>query len=196
MKKMKFEKAAAVCMILLVTAMFAACGRGSSQEAASEKPVDIVSEVADAVSSETETTGMDETVQKNYRVLLDGTSDPDAVYYLMDVTGSGLPELIVGKGDMSVYSCNQGAVTTIGSMVIDTAYLSTKYGFLAFHNKNDQYELVQYKYDGEMITETVLVSASSEADYKSQAGQYLADARELKAYALDDRTPFDDESAE
>ena len=65
-------------------------------------------------------------------------------------------------------------MTTIGAMAIDTAYLSTKYGFLAFNNQNDKYELVQYKYDGEMITETVLVSASSEADYKSQADQYLA----------------------
>lgn len=139
---------------------------------------------------------MDETVQKNYKVLLDGTSDQEAVYYLMDVTGNGSPELIVGKEAMSVYSCNQGAVTTIGAMAIDTAYLSTKYGFLAFNNQNDKYELVQYKYDGEMITETVLVSASSEADYKSQADQYLADARELKAYALDDRTPFGDEAAE
>lgn len=139
---------------------------------------------------------MDETVQKNYKVLLDGTSDQEAVYYLMDVTGNGSPELIVGKEAMSVYSCNQGAVTTIGAMAIDTAYLSTKYGFLAFNNQNDKYELVQYKYDGEMITETVLVSASSEADYKSQADQYLADARELKAYALDDRTPFGDEDAE
>ena len=79
-------------------------------------------------------------------------------------------------------------MTTIGAMAIDTAYLSTKYGFLAFNNQNDKYELVQYKYDGEMITETVLVSASSEADYKSQADQYLADARELKAYALDPAT--------
>ena len=170
------DKTCTVCMILLLTVILAACGRGSSQEAASEKPVDIVSEVADAVSSETETTAM--------------------VYYLMDVTGDGSPELIVGKETMSVYSCNQGAVTTIGAMAINTAYLSTKYGFLAFNNQNDKYELVQYKYDGEMITETVFVSASSEADYKSQADQYLADARELKAYALDDRTPFGDETAE
>ena len=173
MKRMKLDKTCTVCMILLLTVLLAACGRGSNQEAASEKPVDIVSEVAEVVSSETETTAMDETVQKNYKVLLDGTSDQEAVY-----------------------SCNQGAVTTIGAMAIDTAYLSTKYGFLAFNNQNDKYELVQYKYDGEMITETVLVSASSEADYKSQADQYLADARELKAYALDDRTPFGDEAAE
>ena len=83
------------------------------------------------------------------KVLLDGTSDPEAVYYLMDVTGDGSPELIVGKDrPMSVYSCNQGAVTTIGAMAINTAYLSTKYGFLAFNNRNDKYELVQYKYDG------------------------------------------------
>lgn len=120
MKRMKLDKTCTVCMILLLTVLLAACGRGS----------------------------------------------------------------------------NQGAVTTIGAMAIDTAYLSTKYGFLAFNNQNDKYELVQYKYDGEMITETVLVSASSEADYKSQADQYLADARELKAYALDDRTPFGDEAAE
>ena len=165
MKRMKLDKTCTVCMILLLTVLLAACGRGSNQEAASEKPVDIVSEVAEAVNSDPETTAMDETVQKNYKVLLDGTSDQEAVYYLMDVT-------------------------TIGAMAIDTAYLSTKYGFLAFNNQNDKYELVQYKYDGEMITETVLVSASSEADYKSQADQYLADARELKAYALDDRTPF------
>ena len=179
MKRMKLDKTCTVCMILLLTVLLAACGRGSNQEAASEKPVDIVSEVAEVVSSETETTAMDETV-----------------HYLMDVTGNGSPELIVGKEAMSVYSCNQGAVTTIGAMAIDTAYLSTKYGFLAFNNQNDKYELVQYKYDGEMITETVLVSASSEADYKSQADKYLADARELKAYALDDRTPFGDEAAE
>lgn len=134
-----------MCMIVLLTVMLAACGRGSSQKVASEKPVDIVSEVADAVSSETETTAMDETIQKNYKVLLDGTSDPEAVYYLMDVTGDGSPELIVGKETMSVYSCNQGAVTTIGAMAINTAYLSTKYGFLAFNNRNDKYELVQYK---------------------------------------------------
>ena len=184
MKRMKLDKTCTVCMILLLTVLLAACGRGSNQEAASEKPVDIVSEVAEVVSSETETTAMDETV------------DQAAVYYLMDVTGNGSPELIVGKEAMSVYSCNQGAVTTIGAMAIDTAYLSTKYGFLAFNNQNDKYELVQYKYDGEMITETVLVSASSEADYKSQADQYLADAREMKAYALDDRTPFGDEAAE
>ena len=86
------DKTCTVCMILLLTVLLAACGRGSNQEAASEKPVDIVSEVAEVVSSETETTAMDETVQKNYKVLLDGTSDQEAVYYLMDVTGNGSPE--------------------------------------------------------------------------------------------------------
>ena len=82
MKRMKLDKTCTVCMILLLTVLLAACGRGSNQEAASEKPVDIVSEVAEVVSSETETTAMDETVQKNYKVLLDGTSDQEAVYYL------------------------------------------------------------------------------------------------------------------
>ena len=47
-----------------------------------------------------------------------------------------------------------------------------------------------------MINEKVLVSASSESDYKSQAAQYLSDAKELKAYMLDDRTPFGEGTAE
>ena len=162
------DKTCTVCMILLLTVLLAACGRGSNQEAASEKPVDIVSEVAEVVSSETETTAMDETVQKNYKVLLDGTSDQEAVYYLMDVTGNGSPELIVGKEAMSVYSCNQGAVTTIGAMAIDTAYLSTEV-WSSWHSttRDDKYELVQYKYDGEMITEDgACVCCLLKSDYK------------------------------
>ena len=196
MKIMKYIRTGAAVTALTLTVLLAGCSKGDSQDSTAEVPVDIVSEIAGAVSEETETTAMDETVQKNYKVLLDGTSDADAVYYLVDVTGNGSPELIVGKESMSVYSCNQGAVTTIGAMAIDTAYLSTQYGFLAYHHQNDKYELVQYKYDGEMINEKVLVSASSESDYKSQAAQYLSDAKELKAYMLDDRTPFGEGTAE
>ena len=47
-----------------------------------------------------------------------------------------------------------------------------------------------------MITENILVSAVSESDYRDQASLYLSDAREMRAYALDDRTPFGDEAAE
>ena len=177
-------------MFLVLAVMPAGCGRHNGQS--TEVPVDLVSEIAGEVSSEAETAAMDETVQENYRVLLDGASDADAVYYLVDITGNGSPELIVGTETLNVYSCNQGAVTTIGSMTINTAYLSQKYGFLSFYKQDDQYELIQYQYDGEMITENILVSASTSSDYEKQAAQYLSDARELKAYALDDRTPFDD----
>ncbi len=187
---MKLKRAGMFLAILTLTVFPAGCGKAHSQSA--EVPVDLVSEIAGEVSSEAETTAMDETVQENYRVLLDGASDADAVYYLVDITGDGSPELIVGTELMNVYSCNQGAVTTIGSMTINTAYLSQQYGFLAYSKKDDQYELVQYKYDGEMITENILVSAASESDYRNQADQYLSDARELKAYALDDRTLFGD----
>lgn len=187
---MKLKRAWMFLAILTLTVFPAGCGKAHSQSA--EVPVDLVSEIAGEVSSEAETTAMDETVQENYRVLLDGASDADAVYYLVDITGDGSPELIVGTELMNVYSCNQGAVMTIGSMTINTAYLSQQYGFLAYSKKDDQYELVQYKYDGEMITENILVSAASESDYRNQADQYLSDARELKAYALDDRTPFGD----
>lgn len=190
MKSKKFVKTGLTVMMLSVTVLMAGCSGKKNQDSATEIPIDIVSEIAGAVSDETEATEMDETVQKNYRVLLDGTSDSEAVYYLVDITGNGSPELIVGNQTMNVYSCNQGAVTTIGSMVIDEAYLSQQYGFLAFSHQDDQYDLVQYKYDGEMITEEILVSVSSESDYKSQSARYLSDARKLPAYALDDRSPF------
>lgn len=187
---MKCVKTGVTVLMLSVTVLLSGCGGNKEQDSSAEMPVDIVSEIAGAVSEETEATEMDETVQKNYRVLLDGTSDSEAVYYLVDVTGNGSPELIVGNKAMNVYSCNQGAVTTIGSMVIDEAYLSQQYGFLAFSHQDDQYELVQYKYDGEMIIEEILVSVASESDYKSQSARYLSDARKLTAYALDDRSPF------
>lgn len=190
MKSMKCVKTGVTVLMLSVTVLLSGCGGNKEQDSSAEMPVDIVSEIAGAVSEETEATEMDETVQKNYRVLLDGTSDSEAVYYLVDVTGNGSPELIVGNKAMNVYSCNQGAVTTIGSMVIDEAYLSQQYGFLAFSHQDDQYELVQYKYDGEMIIEEILVSVASESDYKSQSARYLSDARKLTAYALDDRSPF------
>ena len=191
---MKTGRTRTLLIGLTLIVILAGCGKDNSQ--ATEVPVDLVSEIAGEISSEAETMAMDETVQNNYRVLLDGASDTDAVYYLVDITGDGSPELIVGTEMMNVYSCNQGAVTTIGSMTINTAYLSQQYGFLAFIKKDDQYELVQYKYDGEMITENILVSAVSESDYRDQASRYLSDAREMKAYALDDRTPFGDEAAE
>ena len=117
----------------------------------------------------------------------------------MDITGDGSPELIVGTEMMNVYSCNQGAVTTIGAMAIDTAYLSTAvWSSWPSSSRDDQYELVQYKYDGEMITEDgACVCCLLKSDYREPGrSRYLADARELKAYALDDRTPFGDEAAE
>ena len=101
-------------IVLTLIVILAGCGKDNSQ--ATEVPVDLVSEIAGEISSEAETMAMDETVQNNYRVLLDGASDTDAVYYLVDITGYGSPELIVGTEMMNVYSCNQGAVTTIGSM--------------------------------------------------------------------------------
>lgn len=190
MKIMKYIKTGAAVTVLALTVLMAGCSKGDSQDSTAEVPVDIVSEIAGTVSEETETTAMDETVQKIYKILLDGTSDADAVYYLVDVTGNGSPELIVGNQTMNVYSCNQGAVTSIGSMVIDEAYLSQQYGFMVFCNQDNQYELVQYKYDGEMITEKILVSATSESDYKSQSAGHLADARKLQAFTLDDKSSF------
>ena len=67
-----------MCLIVatLIGAAGRACGRGSSQEAASEVPVDLVSESRGGRSAvRRRRLAMDETVQKNYRVLLDGASD-------------------------------------------------------------------------------------------------------------------------
>lgn len=154
-------------------------------------PLNIISEVAGAVSEQQKKSMMDDEQQKNYKVLLDGCPDQDAVYYLYDFTGDGSPELIMGNETMSVYSYSSGSVMTIGTLMIQQAYLSAQYGLLAYYVNDGIYELRQYQYDGEMVVEKVLASASNLADYDSQAEAYMASADELQAFTLTDRTPFE-----
>ena len=77
---MKTGRTRTLLIVLTLIVILAGCGKDNSQ--ATEVPADLVSEIAGEISSEAETMAMDETVQNNYRVLLDGASDTDAVYYL------------------------------------------------------------------------------------------------------------------
>ena len=183
--------------LILAVVLMTACGKeqesGQSTEtaAAAQMPVDIVSHVTDSLTIQNELSSMDEGMKKNYTVLLDGCSDNKAGYYLFDVTGDDLPELMLGADSMTVYSCNQGSVMTIGTLMIQDAYWSEKDGFLAFYDNEGDLELRQYQYNGELFNEYVLVSAGNTADYSSQAEVWLADSQELKRYDLADRTPFE-----
>lgn len=194
---MNVKKWAGVLLLVLLLVFTVGCksdkaaGNQETDTAAVEIPIDIVSEVAGSFGEQQEDYLMDEEQQKNYKVLLDGCSDPEAVYYLYDLTGDGSVELIMGKETMSVYSYNQGSVMTIGTVPLQEAYLSNQYGFLAFYNNDGSYELRQYQYDGEMVTERVLVSASNSADYEARAASWLEDADELEPFELTDRTPFE-----
>lgn len=192
---MKARKLTGILALILML-LIAGCGKedaleGTSETAVSEVPMDIVSEIAGAVSEENSISWMDDEQKSNYIILLDGCPDQEAYYYLYDITGDGVPELMLGKDMVSVYSYNQGAVMTIGTLAVQKAWMSEQYGLLAYCENNGTYELRQYQYDGEMMKETVLASASNTADYDSQAAGYLENAQELDQYELADRTPFE-----
>ena len=74
---MKTGRTRTLLIVLTLIVILAGCGKDNSQ--ATEVPVDLVSEISGEISSEAETMAMDETVQNNYRVLLDGASDTDGV---------------------------------------------------------------------------------------------------------------------
>lgn len=198
---MRIRRLSIICFLVLMTAamtMMAACGKdaendnsGKSQAGATEAPIDIVSQVVDGVDSQKPVSEMDEGQKQSYMVLLDGCSDSEAGYYIHDLTGDAVPELLLGTDIMSVYSYNQGSVMTIGTLAIQEAYLSEQYGFLAICENDGSYELRCYAYDGEMFTEKVLVTASGQEECKSQAADYLQSAQTLQRYELSDRTLFE-----
>lgn len=196
---MKMKRIVAGLLIMALLAVTAACGKedasnesGNGGASATEMPVDIVSHVADGVTVQTEAAAaMDDGLKKNYIVLLDGCSDEEAGYYLYDITGDGIPELILGTHTMTVYSYNQGAVMTIGTLEIQEAWLDDQYGFVASCQHDGRFELRRYQYDGEMFAEEVLVSADSEAEFDTGSADYLKGARTLKRYELTDRSEFD-----
>lgn len=194
---MKTKRIAVGLMLIALLVLLAGCGKekaaGEGKDglaAGTEMPVDIVSHVADGVTVQTEST-MDEGLKNSYTVLLDGCSDEKAGYYLYDITGDSIPELILGADTMTVYSYNQGAVMTIGTLAIQEAWLADQYGFIASCENDGSFELRQYQYDGEMFKETVLVSAGNESDFNAQSASYLNGAQILKWYELTDRSVFE-----
>jgi hypothetical protein len=194
-----------VMLLLSLVLLLAGCGKKDTSDisentehketASTEMPVDIVTQVTEEVTAQTEALpmddSMDESIIKNYTVLLDGYSDSEAGYYLVDVTGDGVPELMIGNETVTVYSCNQGSVMTIGTLDVREAWLSGQYGFLGVCENNGAYELRQYQYDGEMFNEKVLVSAADEASCSEQSASYLSGAQELVKYDISDRTPLE-----
>lgn len=194
---MKINRLAGLLVLIFLLLFTAACGKDGNpdetmaQTGASAALVDIVSEVAEDAREQNKASLMEDDQKKNYIVLLDGCSDQTAGYYLYDVTGNGSPELMIGNDMMTVYSYNQGSVMTIGTLAVQEVYLSEEYGLLAYCENEGTYELRQYQYDGEMMVEKVLASASNTADYDSQAAGYMDGICKLERYELTDRTPFE-----
>lgn len=187
-------------MVLLAAALFTGCQSENNDQqtvgdaAVTEAPLNIVDEIAGSVTEDNGDYPMETKQMESYQVLLDGCSDQSAVYYLYDINGDSSLELIMGTDTinaMTVYAYNENAVLTIGSMTIEQAYDSSQYGLLATCKNDSTWELRQYQYDGEMITETVLVSASSSESFNSDIQTYTAGASMLTSYAVTDRTPFE-----
>ncbi len=180
-----------LCVLMVLSMTACKSGTQSASEAESvSTPVDIVSQIKDLVTSEISVT-MSTKQKSSYTILLDGWSDSAAGYYLYDLTGDAVPELIVGSDMMTVYSYNEDSVLTIGTLMGSVLYLSDSYGLVTRYEGNGNYELRRYRFNGELLSETVLLSVSDLDNFEVRSVNYLGDATELEAYALSNRTPFE-----
>ncbi len=154
--------------------------------------VDIVSEITNSIQADAGVP-MYESQKYNYTIILDGCIDSNSRYYVYNVIGDSVPELIVGTDMMTVYSydCDNDSVFTIGTVTGSKIYVSDEYGFLVSYESNGIYELGQYTFDGEGLSETVLVSAADEEEYAGRTSDYLADAAEPESHIITDRSLFE-----
>ena len=155
------------------------------------KPIDLVSQITDELTREAAKTIQDEDLGYSYKVLIDGCPIDKAKYYIIDITGDGVPELILGDDEMTVYSGQGTNICTLGTINGSSLYLSPQYGLLALYIEDKRYELVRYQYNGEQFDQVIYVATRDKDEYEMNSREYLEDAQELGWYELDDHTPFE-----
>ena len=185
--------------VLLLTAMLlctASCGKKETaqpQDTHTGVPVDIVKQISDDAMSQPETSVMSDKQKADYQIILDGCADENAVYYLYDLTGNGSAELILGSRDMTVYTYNHEKAETLGTITADDVYLSAQYGFLTECLDDTNDELILYTFDGEKLTEKVVLHTDNRDDYQKLVKTYKKDAKKLQSFRLSDRSAFDEQ---
>jgi len=133
---------------------------------------------------------LDSQKSEQYQNIINGYGDKDVRYYLVDITGDEQAELIVGEDILTVYRYFNDAVVTLGTVAGEKVYYSDDYGIMTVYVSDNGYELRAYKFDGELLSESVLAMAEDEAGFESAAGSYLDTGRELEEYKKDGNSPF------
>ncbi len=194
--KMKTKNIYVLFLLLTMMLIAAGCGKKQTQDPAdgnSGVPVDIIKQISDGAVSQPETSVMSDKQKSDYQIILDGCADEEAGYYLYDLTGNGKAELILGGRTMTVYSYNNDKAEPIGTIAADDVYLSAQYGFLTECLDENFDELRLYTYDGEKLTEKVVLHTDTRDDYNNLVKTYKKDAKKLKRWQLTDRSAFDGE---
>jgi len=191
--------AAVLCLCILCVNAGCGAGRSSSKDSGetltdagseSASQVDIISEVQkDAQDKSIISKGLtDETMKSKYQQILDGTDS--GRYYIQDINGDGVPELIVGSAAMTVYTYKNGDIATLGTIEGFNVYYSDKYGILAEKTGDGRYVLSSYSCSGSLLNKTDLVSAGSADEYSAKAADILKASKALTGFDIKDRSVF------
>lgn len=187
-------------LCLAVSAGLCACGSsaGNASDTAAETGetaaagnIDIVEAVEENVQARDALSNSikDEDAADSYKEILN-SSDAAGGYYLQDVNGDGVPELIVGEETMTVYTYDSG-IKTLGTIEGQDVHYSDTYGIITeYESGTGEYELRSYKYSDGLLQKTVLVSSTDTDEYSSEAASFLSSAQALTKFDLSDFSVF------
>lgn len=130
----------------------------------------------------------DETLVAGYEYVLDGISQGS--YYLYDLTDDGIPELIAGDAQKTIYTSRDGSISAIGTVDADSLYSSEEYGLLAVAKTAAGWELDSYSYSSGLMNKKSLAAESNRQDFNGKTEDVLSRSKELTRFDVSDRSVF------
>lgn len=156
--------------------------------AGSVNNLDIVQAVQEqALNRSSQTEGiLNPSMASRYQMILNGSGGE--CYYLQDVTGDDVPELIAGEGILTVYTYADGDIKSLGTVSGSNLSFSPEYGILAEELSDGSCQMRSYKLDGELMMATLILSEKYQKNFEEKAETYLKDASPLISFDITDRS--------
>jgi len=129
---------------------------------------------------------LNSSMASRYQMILNG-SDGE-YYYLQDVTGDEVPELIAGEGILTVYTYSDGDIKSLGTVSGSNLYYSADKGILAEELSEGSYQMRSYQFDGELMMATIILSEKYQKNFEEKAETYRQDASPLTSFEITDRS--------
>ncbi len=129
---------------------------------------------------------LNSSMASRYQMILNG-SDGE-YYYLQDVTGDEVPELIAGEGILTVYTYSEGDIKSLGTVSGSNLYYSADKGILAEELSEGSYQMRSYQFDGELMMATIILSEKYQKNFEEKAETYRQDASPLTSFEITDRS--------